>query len=323
MNNPKKSSSELDPLMEGYLEYLLDVGRKAPRTVIDVRCTLKRVSRVMQQLVPDTPLWKVNLVDYLRWIESEREQGRSAASLKKDVSHLRGLLDYAWRGGRSERNVLDGFQLQDSRERQEPQSLSIEEATQLVQCCQASGSIERRDRIVILLLYGCGLRTQELCDLKIQDIDTDRKELKVQAGKGDRQRIVPIPEGVHTELLAYLLERKGKRGFLLRTEAKRRALKSHDVCRVVREAAERARITQIVTPKTLRHSYATHLMERGVDLAVISRLMGHRSPRETGVYLHSLRDRDRQAVDRLGDGNGKSDEQTDNTSQQEQEEDQS
>ena len=67
------------------------------------------------------------------------------------------------------------------------------------------------------------------------------------------------------------------------------------VCR----AAERAGITREVTPKALRHSYATHLMDRGVDLAVIARLMGHRSPAETGVYLHVLKDRPQPAVNRL------------------------
>jgi len=111
--------------------------------------------------------------------------------------------------------------------------------------------------------------------------------------------VIPIPEGVQTELLAYLLERGGKRGPLLRTLERRRPLSSHEVCRIVREAVQRAGIDWKVTPMTLRHSFATHLMDRGVDLAVIARLMGHRSPRETGVYLHVLPDRPRSAVEEL------------------------
>jgi site-specific recombinase XerD len=71
------------------------------------------------------------------------------------------------------------------------------------------------------------------------------------------------------------------------------------VCDVVRQAAERAGIAWPVTAKTLRHSYATHLMDRKVDLAVIASLMGHRSPAETGVYLHVLEGRSREAVNRL------------------------
>jgi site-specific recombinase XerD len=67
----------------------------------------------------------------------------------------------------------------------------------------------------------------------------------------------------------------------------------------VQEAAQRAELRKQVTPKVLRHSFATHLMDRGVDLAVISQLMGHRSPTETGVYLHALPDRPRQAIEQL------------------------
>src|SRR5439155_2415776 len=101
----------LDPLIEGYLSYLRDVGRKAPRTVIDVRCTLKRAADAFASRRPEVSLWKLTLEDYLHWFEVERELGRSEGSLAKDASHLRGLLEYAWRSGRSERNVLDGLNL--------------------------------------------------------------------------------------------------------------------------------------------------------------------------------------------------------------------
>lgn len=299
MSDQKQRQPSLDPLMEGYLEYLLDVARKARGTVRDVRCTLRRVSQVMERLAPERPLWKLGLSDYLRWIEEERVFGRSGASLNKNLSHLRGFLDYAWRSGRADRNVLDHFQIQDDGKRKEPESLSIEEAIHLVKSCPTSTPIERRDRMVILLLYGCGLRTKEFCDLRVQDVDTTRREVIVRAGKGDRQRMVPLPEMVYTELLAYLLERGGKRGPLLRTEKFGKSLRAKHVCDVVSLAAERAGIKRDVTPKALRHSYATHLMDRGVDLAVISRLMGHRSPAETGVYLHVLKDRPQRAVNRL------------------------
>jgi integrase/recombinase XerD len=256
-------------------------------------------SRNRPGLAPERPLWKLGLSDYLRWIEEERLFGRGGAGLNKNLSHLRGFLDYAWRSGRADRNVLDRFQIQDDGKRKEPESLSIEEAVQVVQSCPASTPLERRDRMVILLLYGCGLRTKELCELRIQDVDTTRREVLVRAGKGDRQRMVPLPETVHTELLAYLLERGGKRGPLLRTETHGKPLRAKHVCDVVCHAAQRAGIQRPVTPKALRHSYATHLMDRGVDLAVIARLMGHRSPAETGVYLHVLKDRPQRAVNRL------------------------
>ena len=289
----------LDPVMEGYLSYLTDVSRKSPRTVIDVRCTLGRVSRYMDRAHAGALLWKLPLTDYLLWLEEERSAGRSAASLAKYLSHLRGLLDYAWRSGRSDRNVLDGFQLQDDLGRKSPEVLSVEEAALLVAACPSGTALQRRDRLMVLLLYGCGLRTNELCTLDVGDVDRERREVLVRHGKGDRQRTVPIPDGVFTELLAYLLERGGKRGALFRTATKRRRISDKDVCNLMDHAAERAGLGRPVTAKALRHSYATHLMDQGVDLAVIASLMGHRSPAETGGYLHVLPPRPREAVDKL------------------------
>jgi len=76
----------------------------------------------------------------------------------------------------------------------------------------------------------------------------------------------------------------------------------NDVCAIVRAAAQRAGLPDDVTPRTLRHSFATHLMDRGVDLAIIASLMGHRSPQETGVYLHVLPGRAQSAVNKLSLG---------------------
>lgn len=286
--------SSLDPLIEGYLSYLDQVGRKTPRTIIDVRCTLRRVIAGTARRRPGVELWRLALEDYLHWLEDERRQGRTEAGLAKCLSHVRGLLEYAWRSGRAERNVLDGFSLQHTLRRLVPKHLTLEEAERLVRATALPGCA-RRDRLVILLLYGCGLRTSELCALDVGDINRERHEILVRQAKGDRPRSIPIPDALYTELLAYLLEH-GKRGALLRTNALERRITSKHVCDIVSATAARAGLRSGVTARTLRHSFATHLMDRGVDLAVIASLMGHRSPQETGVYLHVLPERPEAAV---------------------------
>lgn len=282
----------MDPLIEGYLSYLDKVGRKRPRTIIDVRCTLRRAQNGLRS---DIPLWHLQLEDYLHWLEAERRAGCTETSLAKYLSHLRGFLDYAWRSGRSSRNVLDGFTLKHALPRIPPSSLTLDEAEKLVRATSATGPLARRDRLVVLLLYGCGLRTDELCGIDVAEINRERHELLVLHAKGEKQRSIPIPEALYTELLAYLLEH-GKRGPLFRTSAKHRRLRASDVCRIVKDTVTRAGLRSDITPRTLRHSFATHLMDRGVDLAVIASLMGHRSPQETGVYLHVLPGRTQAAV---------------------------
>ena len=296
----KANPDRMDPLIEGYLSYLDKIGRKTPRTIIDVRCTLRRV---IAGVLPRVPLWHLGLEDYLHWLEAERNNGCTESTLAKYLSHVRGLLEYAWRSGRTQRNVLDGFNLAHTMPRTAPKSLTLEEAERLVEATVVAGPTARRDRLIILLLYGCGLRTDELCSLDVAHVNRERHELLVWKAKGDRPRAIPVPAAVYTELLAYLLD-CGKRGPLFRTMIRKSRLRVHDVCEIVRAAARRAGLPDYVTPRTLRHSFATHLMDRGVDLAVIASLMGHRSPQETGVYLHVLPGRTQAAVSKLPVGGG-------------------
>lgn len=288
-----------DPLIEGFFSYLESVRRLNPRTLIDLCCTINKVTESMAKIRPGKALWEFTLEDYLQWLGQQRQAGRSPNTLGKQISHIRGLLDYAWRNGRCDRNVFDGFELQDADRKNPPRVLSLEEARRLVEACRPTGTEERKKRAMMLLLYGCGLRTQELCKLDIQDINHERQEIFVKQTKGDIQRWIPVPEGVWVELLAYLSERKGKRGALFRTSKKQMRIRSINVIDVVDEAVGRAGLPGDITPRTLRHTFATHLMDAGVDLSIISALMGHRSPRETGVYLHALPGRKEVAVSGL------------------------
>lgn len=289
----------LDPWVEGYLSYQRDVRRLAPRTVTDVRCTLKKVTAALDKRRPGVPLWKLRLEDFLAWLNAAREAGQSERALAKELSHVRGLLDYAWRSGRADRNALDGFSLQDGERRAEPKSLTLEQAAALVSACPRRTADERRSRLIVLLLYGCGFRTAELCDLDVSDVSVERQEVLVRHGKGGRQRTIPVPAAVWSELLAFLVEEGHKRGPLFRTRAKRARLQQKEVGEVVKSAATRAGIDGPTTPRTLRHTFGTHLMDAGVDVAVISSLMGHRGPTETGIYLHVLPGKKEQAVHAL------------------------
>ncbi len=289
-------------LIEGYLAYKKDVNKLAPGTIRDIRCSLRRVIKQVQFVRPDTPLWQLSLEDYTRYVELERQVDASPRCINKYITHVRGLLEYAWRSGRCDRNVLDGFYLQDSRKRTPPRSLTLAEAQALIEGCVRATAEQRRDRVMILMLYGCGLRTHELCALNVQHISVERREVNVLTAKGDKPRTVPIPDAVFTELLAYLHERGGKRGPLFKTYVKKTRVRHPNVGNAVRQAALRAGLSNDITPKTLRHSFATHLMDRGVDLGIIASLMGHRSPQETGVYLHVLPSRKERAVTTLGTG---------------------
>lgn len=288
---------KFDPLIEGYLSYVADVRRRTYGTLKDTRCSF---TRILASGVSEKELWRWSLDDFMRWVGRVRDAGYSSKSIQKQLSHVRGLLEYAWHTGRIERNVLDGFSLQDADTKVPPRVLTVEEARAIVSACGRKTPRERRERMIILLLYGCGLRTGEVCRLDGRDIDLERQELFIRHAKGDIQRRIPVPDGVWTELLAYLHGRDGRRGALFVTDVKRKRISQIDVLEAVHAVAARAGLDTEVTPKTLRHTFATHLMDRGVDVGVIASLMGHRTPSETGVYLHSLPGRKEAAVEKLG-----------------------
>jgi site-specific recombinase XerD len=129
------NTATLDPWVEGYLDYQRTVRRLTPRSIIDIRCTLRRVVRTMAELRPGIALWQLSLEDFLQWVNRQREQDYSVQSINKDLSHVRGLLEYAWRSGHAQRNVLDGFSLQDSVRKEVPKFLNLEQARRLMEAC--------------------------------------------------------------------------------------------------------------------------------------------------------------------------------------------
>jgi integrase/recombinase XerD len=293
-------SVDLGPTIEGFLAYLGEVQRLAPRSLVDMRCTFNRSMKTIQKIKPGYELWELSLDDYLRWVEHSRQEGKSVTSIAKEISHLRGLIDYCWRLGKAKRNVLDGFKLKDLAVKiaTPPTVLTVDEARMLIESCERRTAPQKRERLMILLLYGCGLRTGELCNLSTQDIDLDRQELFIKDAKGGIQRRIPVPESVWTELMAFMAEFRPKRGALFKTEHRHRRIRETDVLYTVHKIAKKAGLGELM-PKTLRHSYGTHLMDAGVDLMTIASLMGHRSPQESGVYLHALPGRKEAAVAKL------------------------
>lgn len=148
-----------------------------------------------------------------------------------------------------------------------------------------------RHRLILALLYGCGLRNFELCRLKITDLDLDRKTLHVRQGKGRKDRYVPLCEmlvrGIRTYLEAekpvlYLFNGKGRTGEYV-------AMTARGVQWATREARRLSGIQKLVTAHSLRHSYATHLLEMGTDIVTLKELLGHSNILTTMEYLHVAR----------------------------------
>jgi site-specific recombinase XerD len=163
-----------------------------------------------------------------------------------------------------------------------PGVLSKEEVINLITNTQ-----NLKHRAAITLLYSAGLRISELLNLRLSDIDIDRRQLKVSRSKGRKDRIVVLADGFLPMLRNYYLTYKPQVYFIEGLSGERYSAES--VRAVIRRACKRAGILKRVTPHTLRHSYATHLLESGIDLRYIQELLGHSRPETTMIYTHVTR----------------------------------
>ncbi len=139
-----------------------------------------------------------------------------------------------------------------------------------------------KHRCIVSLMYAAGLRRNELLSLRLKDIDSERMVVNVKHGKGDKERITLLSKQVLLELRAYYKEWRPKE--YLFEGSKGGKYSGESVVKIVQRAAQRAGLKKHVTPHMLRHSFATHLLEDGVDLRYIQTLLGHNSTKTTEIY---------------------------------------
>jgi integrase/recombinase XerD len=171
-----------------------------------------------------------------------------------------------------------------------PEVLSVEEINSIVDVIDLSTPEGQRNRAMIEMMYGSGLRVSELIDVKLSNIDLEHSFIKVD-GKGSKQRLVPLSEESEAQMKLWLLIRNEmviQKGFEDYLFLNRRGAKLTRVMifTIVKQLAQLAGIKKNISPHTFRHSFATHLLEGGANLRVIQQLLGHESIMTTEIYTH-------------------------------------
>ena len=183
-------------------------------------------------------------------------------------------------------------------EKKLPEVLSLEEIDAMIACIDMSKPEGHRNRAIIEMLYGSGLRVSELTDLRLSNIYRKEGYMRI-LGKGSKQRLVPISP-VADEQLGYWLQDRNALDIkpesidIVFLNHYGRQLTRAMIFTIVKRLAQAAGITKTISPHTLRHSFATHLLQNGADLRIIQQLLGHESIVTTEIYthvdIHNLRD---------------------------------
>jgi integrase/recombinase XerC/integrase/recombinase XerD len=225
--------------------------------------------------------------DVRRYAAGLSSDGAAAATVARKLAAIRGLFDFLVRTERVGQNPAD-LVSSPKREEKLPRVLSAEQIRSLLEGIPARTPLELRDRAMLELAYSCGLRCEEIVNLDLGALDFETEQLRV-LGKGSKERMLPVGEPAQQALRRYC--ERGRHAlsgdpreqalFLSKTG---RRLSNSDVTRRLGLWVREAALAGGVSPHSLRHSFATHLLEGGADLRTIQELLGHASISTTQVY---------------------------------------
>ena len=234
---------------------------------------------------------KEKIIDY---IISLNEKGISNRSIARKISSLKSFFIFLLKSEKIDLNPLENIESPQYLKKL-PHYLSIEEVEDMIapgstDAGAGTGPRSARDSCIVELLYSSGIRVSELCSLRIPDISLEKCIIRVM-GKGGKERLIPIGKAAAVSIGRYLLYRQDlshrtalpEELFISRLGKK---LTRISVWSIIKQRAEKAGIIREITPHTLRHSFATHMLTNGADLRSVQELLGHSDITTTQIYAH-------------------------------------
>lgn len=230
-----------------------------------------------------TPLPDIRLADLRAYLAYLSRCGLSTVTIRRRFSAIRSLFSHFVRQGRCPMNPVDFLRLPKGKHKL-PAFLNEFEARMLVEAPDGL-----RDRAILEVLYSTGARVSEVCTATLKDVDLPERTIKVN-GKGDKERLLILGPVAASILAKYLRGRAGDRGLPLTAplfaNLKGGPLTTRSVRRLLVKYSGKAGLRGRVTPHTLRHSFATHLLNRGADLRSVQEMLGHEHLSTTQIYVH-------------------------------------
>ncbi len=271
-------------MLRAFSTYLEAERRYSPLTVDNYIRSLERFFDHLEVAPEEFHPRLVTRDDIRGWIVSLTEDGNlSPSSVNNRVSAVRSFFRWLRSRGAIDKDPFLGIRQLKTPGRLPawiPEKKMEQVAAHLVERCSSAqvDPTERRDAVIVLLIYSCGLRLAELAGLTADDIAPDFRSVRVR-GKGDKQRIIPLPEITGTILKNFLLPLGADSGIFPVSRA--------EIQRAVRRELEAMGVQGKRSPHVLRHTFATHLLDGGADMREIQELLGHASLAATQVYTHN------------------------------------
>lgn len=274
--------------LERYLTYLIAERNASPYTLRNYRSEISQFVEYAQ--AHGVSSWtQVDKALVRRWLAELREAEYAPASIARRMSEVRACCTFLVREGLLERNVLASM-ASPKQPRQQPRVLSYDEVLAILRTPDLSTPQGQRDLAILEVFYGSGIRLGELEHLNLEDVDLAQRDVRV-LGKGNKERIALFGSVAEATLRLYLQQGRprlatAESGNALFLNRFGQRLGRVSIIRMLEQRAKQAGIERKVTPHALRHSFATHLVDEGVDIRLIQELLGHESPATTQRYTH-------------------------------------
>ena len=282
----------MDRYVEKFLRYLEIEKGASPHTLANYRVDLASFNRFLG----DLSLEKVDPLFLRRYLAELKSKNFAKRSIARRLSCLRSFFKFLCREGYLTHNPVSVLR-SPKLDRKLPSVLEVEEVERLLESHDGSAN-GLRDHAILETIYSVGLRVSEVVGLNLDDIDFISGIVKVY-GKGKKERLCPIGEKALQAIRRYLDHRPNVRdGKALFLNRRGRRLTARSVRRVLDKALQRASLNRHVSPHALRHSFATHLLDRGADLRSVQELLGHQSLSTTQIYTHVSAERLKRVYDK-------------------------
>jgi len=273
----------IDRYIQKFITYLEIEKNVSSHTIINYKIDL----REFKDSIKDKPIENITHIDLRLFLARMKEKNLSKRSIARKMACLRSFFKFLCREGYIKSNPTVSLQTPKI-ERRLPIFLGIDQVVKLIEAPDSSSLDGLRDRAILETLYSSGLRVGELVGLNREDIDFIGGVLKVY-GKGKKERLVPIGDKALKAIRDYLgkldmTDIKEKRAVFL-NKSKRR-MTDRAVRRVVEKYIKKISLSEKISPHSLRHSFATHLLDRGADLRSVQELLGHANLSTTQIYTH-------------------------------------
>ena len=231
----------------------------------------------------------VNESQINKYIANLFKKNLKSSSVNRKISSLKIFYIYLVKKRQINSSPLSEI-ISPKKEQYLPSSMSESEVEKLLQSPDCSKKIENRDKAMIEMLYATGMRISELVNLKITDVDIDRSVLKV-LGKGSKERLIPFGEKALDSLNSYLKERKNSNAKEVFISNRGTKMSRTAFWQRIKIYLSREGLKDSISPHTLRHAFATHLLNRGADLRSVQLLLGHSDLSTTQIYTHIAKQR--------------------------------